>query len=95
LCGEEIVTVEEIKLHSARTNTKVIYSPTEAESKDLLELEHMKVVKNLQPYQKERKAWRDRKVKLKQIEVGDLVLLRSPRTETTGSWNLSGLDCSW
>jgi hypothetical protein len=84
LYEEESVTPEEIKLHNVRTNTDAIYSPTEDESKDLLEPERMKVVKNLQSYQKETKAWRDKKVKLKHIEVGDLVLLQTPRTETTG-----------
>jgi hypothetical protein len=82
LYGEEPVTPEEIKLRSTRTNTEEIYSPTEAESKDLLEPERMKVIENLGSYQKETKSWRDKKVKLKHIEVGDLVLLWSPRTET-------------
>jgi hypothetical protein len=47
LYGEEPVTPEEIKLHSARTKAEAIYSPTKAESNDLLEPEHMKAVKNL------------------------------------------------
>jgi hypothetical protein len=44
----------------------------------------MKVVENLQCYNNETRAWRDKKVKPKRIEVGDLVLLRSPRTEASG-----------
>jgi hypothetical protein len=39
LYGEELVTPEEIKLHSVRTRTEVTYSPSEAESIDLLEPE--------------------------------------------------------
>jgi hypothetical protein len=35
----------------------------------------MKVVKNLHAYQNEMRAWRDKKVKGKIIEVGDLMLL--------------------
>jgi hypothetical protein len=50
LCGEEPVTLEEIMLRRARTNMDAIYSPTEAASKDLLEPEHMKAVKNLYSY---------------------------------------------
>jgi hypothetical protein len=50
----------------------------------LLEPEHMKVVENLQSYQNETRAWRDKKVRQKQIEAGDLVLLRSPRMEAFG-----------
>jgi hypothetical protein len=41
----------------------------------------MKVVENLQSYQNETKAWRDKKVKLKHIEVGDLVVLWSTHIE--------------
>jgi hypothetical protein len=42
LYREEPITPEEIKLGSARTNTEAVYSPTEAESKDLLKPEQMK-----------------------------------------------------
>jgi hypothetical protein len=54
---------------------EAIYSPTEAESKDLVEPERMKVVVNLQAYQNKMRAWRDKKVREKTIKVGDLVLL--------------------
>jgi hypothetical protein len=60
------------------------HCPSEAESKDLLEPERMKGVKNLQSYQNETRAWIDKKVKLKHIEDGDLVLLQSPHTEASG-----------
>jgi hypothetical protein len=46
--GTELVTLEEIKLHSARTKPEAIYSPNKAESKDLLEPERMKVIENLE-----------------------------------------------
>jgi hypothetical protein len=50
----------------------------------LLELERMKAVENLQSYQNEMIAWRDKKkVKQKYIRAGDLVLLRSPRMEAS------------
>jgi hypothetical protein len=61
-----------------------MYNPSKAESIDLLEPEHMKAIKNLQSYQDETRAWRDKKVKLKHIKAGDLVLLRCPRTEASG-----------
>jgi hypothetical protein len=47
LYGEEPVTLEEIKLCSAKTRVDATYSPSEAESKDLLELERMKADENL------------------------------------------------
>jgi hypothetical protein len=50
LYEEEPINLEEIKLHSARIKTKATYSPSEAESKDMLELEHMKAV-NVLPKQ--------------------------------------------
>jgi hypothetical protein len=83
LYGEEPITPDEIKLYSAKTRAETIHSPTETESKDFLELEHMRDVENLQSYQNESKAWRDKKVMQKHIEAGDLVLLRSPHTEAS------------
>jgi hypothetical protein len=43
----------------------------------MLELERMKAVENLQSYQNDTRAWRDKIVKKENIEAGDLVLLRS------------------
>jgi hypothetical protein len=54
---------------------KAIHNPIKAESKDLLEPERMKEIENLKSYQNEMRAWRDKKVKLKSIKAGDLVLL--------------------
>jgi hypothetical protein len=73
LYGEEPVTPKEIKLCSARTKAEAIYSPTEVESKDLLEPEYMKAVKNLQYYQNEMIAWREQKGTQKQIKARDLM----------------------
>jgi hypothetical protein len=84
LYGKEPITPEEIKLHNTRTKTEAAYNPNKAESKDLLESEPMKVVDNLQSYHNETRAWRDKKVKLKSIEVGDSVLLGSPGTRAAG-----------
>jgi hypothetical protein len=57
--------------------------PSEAEEKDLLESDRLKVMANLQKYQEETRAWRDSKVKLQEFNMGNLVLLRSPCTEST------------
>jgi hypothetical protein len=45
------------------------------EKKDLLESDRLKAVTNLEKYQEETRAWRDLKVKPKQFEVRNLVLL--------------------
>jgi hypothetical protein len=60
---------EEIKHRSAKTKAEAIYSLIEAESKDLLEPERMKAVKNLQLYRNEMRASRDWKVKQRNIEL--------------------------
>jgi hypothetical protein len=84
LYGEEPITPEEIKLRNARTRTKATYSPSNVESKDLLEPERMKAMENLQCYQNETRAWSDKKVKRKHIEAGDLVFLQIPCMEASG-----------
>jgi hypothetical protein len=61
LYGEEHVTPEEIKLRNARTRAETIHNPIKAESKDMLEPEHMKAVEDLQSNQNEMRAWRDKK----------------------------------
>jgi hypothetical protein len=80
----EAVLPEEIKHQSLHTTIEVPSCPNEAEEKDLLELERLKVVANLQKYHGETRSWRDPKVKKKEFDVGNLVLLRSPRTESFG-----------
>jgi hypothetical protein len=60
--------------------------PNEAEEKDLLESDRLNAIANLQKYQEETRTWRDLKVKLQEFSVGNLILLRSPRTENTGKF---------
>jgi hypothetical protein len=80
----EAMLPEEIKHRSLRATLENAVCPSEAEEKDLLESDKLKSMSNMQKYQQETRAWRDPKVKLKQFEVGNLVLLRSPCTENTG-----------
>jgi hypothetical protein len=86
--GAEAVLPEEVKHRSLRTATVTPACPSEAKEKDLLESDRLKVVANLQKYQKETTVWRDPKVKLWDFDVGNLVLLRSPRTESTGKFEV-------
>jgi hypothetical protein len=58
--------------------------PTEAEEKDLLESNRLRAVTNLQKYQDETRSRRDLKVKKREFDVDNLVLLWSPRTESSG-----------
>jgi hypothetical protein len=49
----------------------------------LLESDRLKVVTNLQKYQNEMRSWRDPKVKRREFDVGNLLLLWSPQTESS------------
>jgi hypothetical protein len=80
--GAEAMLPEEIKQQCLRATAESIACPSEAEE-DILVSDRLKVVTNLEKYREETRAWRDPKVKLKQFEVANLVLLRSPCTENT------------
>jgi hypothetical protein len=73
--GAEVVLPEEVKHRSLRTTTEAPACPSEAEEKDWLEPNMLKVVANLWKYQEETKTWRDLKVKLWELKGGNLVLL--------------------
>jgi hypothetical protein len=77
----EAVLPKEIKHKSFQTTMKALPCPNEAEDKDKLEPDMLKVVANLQKYQDETRAWRDLKVNFREFNEGDLVLLQGPRTE--------------
>jgi hypothetical protein len=73
--GSKEVLPEEVKHLSLRTATEALACPSEAKEKDLLKLDRLKAMANLQKYQEEIKEWRDPKVKLWELDVGNLVLL--------------------
>jgi hypothetical protein len=58
--------------------------------KDMIELTILEADENIEKYQKETKAWRDKKVVHKDIKTGDLVLKRKKNWE-----NLGKLHESW
>jgi hypothetical protein len=49
----------------------------------LVELDRLKAVANLQKYQDETRSWRDPKLKIREFDVGDLVLLWSPHSRSS------------
>jgi hypothetical protein len=71
----DTVLPEEVKHRSLQTVIEAPMCPSEAEEKDLLESDRLKAIANLQKYQEEKKAWRDPKVKLRELYVGNMVLL--------------------
>jgi hypothetical protein len=82
----EAMLPEEIKHRSLRATAESTTCPNEAEEKDLLESDRLKAMTNLEKYQEETRALRDPKVKLKELEAKNLVLLWSPRMENTGKF---------
>jgi hypothetical protein len=80
----EVVLPKEIKHRSLRIAVEVPSCPYKAKEKDLLESDRLKAVVNLQKYQEETRSWCDPKVKTRELNVGDLVLLLSPQTESSG-----------
>jgi hypothetical protein len=83
LFGAEVVLPKEIKHQSLRKMEEASTCPSEVVEKGLLESDRLKAVANLQKYQDEIRVWRDLKVKKREFDVGNLVLLRSPRTESS------------
>jgi hypothetical protein len=80
--GAKAMLLEEIKYRSLWTATETVTCPNKAEEKDLLESDRLKSVVNMEKYQDQIRAWRDPKVKLWDFDLGNLVLLRSPKTES-------------
>jgi hypothetical protein len=77
LFGTEAMTPEEIKNDSMRVlKAKEIEEIDQKVEKDMIELTILEAAENIEKYQKETKAWRDKKVVRKDIKTGDLVLKR-------------------
>jgi hypothetical protein len=89
-CPSEVEEMDLLELERIKVVENLQKYQDEVEEKDLLELERIKVVENLQKYQDETRSWRDPNVKKRDFDVGNLVLLRSPRTE-----NSSKLESKW
>jgi hypothetical protein len=91
LFGTEAMTPEEIKNESMRVvKAKEIEEVDQKVEKDMIELTILEAAENIEKYQKETKAWKDKKVVRKDIKTGDLVLKRKKNWE-----NLEKLHESW
>jgi hypothetical protein len=79
------MTPEEIKNESMRVQkAKEIKEVDNKVEKDMIELTIFETAENIEKYQKETKAWKDRKVVRKDIKTGDLVLKRKKNWENPG-----------
>jgi hypothetical protein len=79
---------EELANESARV---LVGSSRESEEvdKDLLEIDRLDAVQNLLKYQEETRKWRNKKVSLKNIQVGDFVLNRKKNADTVGKFQFT------
>jgi hypothetical protein len=86
--GDEAITPEE-----ARTGSIKIKASTEDEAdyqitKDIIEGTRLHAIEHINKYQVETIKWRDRKVRLKNIKPGHLVLRRIANPNTVGKLQL-------
>jgi ribonuclease HI len=86
LYGAEAMIPEEIMGESLRVTEEQASKENLALDKDLAEVDRIKACHNLETYQRQTRAWRDKKVKLKQIAVGDFVIKRKPNAEIRGKF---------
>jgi hypothetical protein len=80
----EAMTLQELKHGSPRTSTTTIPDIDEPSAKYFLDGDRVAVLKALNKYQVQTKAWRDNVVTPKEFDKGDLVLIRTSRTESRG-----------
>jgi hypothetical protein len=90
LFGDEAITPEEAKAGSIRTVASAEDEDAVDHSveKDAIEGIRLQAVENINKYQAETIKWRDRKVRLKNIEPRHLVLRRIANPETVGKLQL-------
>jgi histidinol dehydrogenase len=82
------MTPEEIKNESMRVlKAKEIEEVDQKVEKDMIELTILEAAENIEKYQKETKAWKDKKVVRKDIKTGDLVLKK--KEELGEPWKTS------
>jgi hypothetical protein len=84
LYGSEAMTPQEIKHGSPRTVTTAIPDVDEPTSKDLIDGDRVFALQVVNKYQAQTKAWRDHTVIPREFNEGDLVLVRTARTEARG-----------
>jgi hypothetical protein len=88
LFGDEAITPEEAKARSIRTVASAKDEADYSMAKDVIEGIRLQAVENINKYQVETIKWRDRKVRLKNIKPGHLVLRRVANPDTVGKLHL-------
>jgi hypothetical protein len=88
LFDDEAITPEEAKAGSIRTVASAEDEANYSVTKDTIEGTKLQAVENINKYQAETIKWRDRKVRLKDIKPGHLVLRRVVNPDTVGKLQL-------
>jgi hypothetical protein len=88
LFGDEAITLEEAKIGSIRTTTSAEDEVDSQITKDTIEGTRLQAIEHINKYQAETINWRDRKVRLKNIKPGHLVLRRVANPDTVGKLQL-------
>jgi hypothetical protein len=88
LFGDEAITPEEAKAGSIRTTTLAEDEADYHIAKDTIEGTRLQAVENINKYQAETIKWRDRKVRLKNIKPGHLLLRRVANPNIVGKLQL-------
>jgi hypothetical protein len=88
LFGDEAITPEEAKTGSIRTMASAEDKADYYVAKDAIEGIRLQAVENINKYQAETIKWCDRKVRLKNIKPGHLVLRRVANPDTVGKLQL-------
>jgi transposase InsO family protein len=88
LFGDEAITPEEAKVGSIRTVASVEDEVDYSVAKDAIEGTRLQAMENINKYQAETIKWRDRKVRLKNIKPGHLVLWIVANPDTVGKLQL-------
>jgi hypothetical protein len=88
LFGDEAITPEEAKAGSIKTVASVEDEADYSVAKDAIEGIRIQAMENINKYQAETIKWRDRKIQLKNIKLGHLVLRRVANLDTVGKLQL-------
>ena len=78
LFGEEAITPEELKLGSFRTEIAATTPIQRYVELETFEQQKLQAPESLDKYHQETKSWRDKKVLRKNINPGDMVIIRHP-----------------
>jgi hypothetical protein len=88
LFSDEAITPEEAKIGSIRTTTSTVDEDDYQITKDTIEGTILQAIEHINKYQAKTIKWRDRKVRLKNIKLGHLVLWRVANRDTVGKLQL-------